>query len=106
MFIYGDFISVINGVRDVNRPEGAARALLKIRQTIINGQWDNWWYKERNKKIEIKAVFKEPLTAKDMTKKRKIAPFIEAELPCYRGPDQSKPWVGVLHKLTRLRQLS
>ena len=106
MFICGDFISVINEVRDVSRPEGAARALLKIRQTIINGQWNNWWYKERNKKIEIKAIFKEPLTAKDMTKKRKITPFIEAELPCYQGPDHSKPWVGVLHKLTQLRQLS
>jgi len=105
MFIHGDSISVINEVRDVSRPEGAARALLKIRQTIINGQWNNWWYKERNKKIEIKAIFKEPLTAKDMTKKRKITPFIEAELPCYQGPDHSKPWVGILHELCRARNL-
>ena len=71
--------------------ENGAQSLLKIRQTIINGQWDNWWYKERNKKIEIKAIFKEPLTAKDMAKKREIVPFIEAELPCYQGPDHNKP---------------
>jgi len=92
--------------RGMSWSEDGAQALLKIRQTIINGQWDNWWYKERNKKIEIKAIFKEPLTAKDMTKKRKITPFIEAELPCYRGPNQSKPWVGILRDLTRARQLS
>jgi len=92
--------------RGMSWSEDGAQALLKIRQTIINGQWDNWWYKERDKKIEIKAIFKEPLTAKEMTKKREIVPFIEAELPCYRGPDHSKPWVGVLHELCRARQLS
>ena len=92
--------------RGMSWSEDGAQALLKIRQTIINGQWDNWWYKELNKKIEIKAIFKEPLTAKQMTKKRDIVPFIEAELPCYRGPDQSKPWVGILYKLARARNLS
>ena len=86
--------------------EDGAQALLKIRQTIINNQWDNWWYRERNKKIEIRAVFKEPLTAKQVCKRQKIMPYIEAEIPCYRGPDQSKPWVGVLRELTRARQLS
>ncbi|MBL7131048.1 MAG: ISLre2 family transposase [Candidatus Omnitrophica bacterium] len=92
--------------RGMSWSEDGAQALLKIRQTIINGQWDNWWYKERNKKIEIKAIFKEPITATQMCKKRNITPYIEAELPCYEGPDQSKPWVGVLHELTRARQLS
>ena len=79
MFICGDFISVINEVRDVSRPEGAARALLKIRQTIINGQWRNWWYKKRDKKIEIKAIFKKALTAADMNKRDEIAPFTPSE---------------------------
>ena len=74
MFICGDFISVINEVRGVSRPEGAALALLKIRQTIINGQWRNWWYKKRDKKIEIKAIFKKALTAADMNKRHEIAP--------------------------------
>ena len=92
--------------RGMSWSEDGAEALLKIRQTIINGQWENWWYKERSKKIEIKAIFKKMLTAADMNKRHEIAPFIEAELPCYRGPNQDKPWVGVLHKLTRLRQLS
>jgi hypothetical protein len=86
-------------------PDGA-QALLKIRQTIINGQWDDWWYTKRGQTIQINAVFKEPLTATQMNKPCNIAAFIEAELPCYRGPDQSKPWVGILHQLCRARQLS
>ena len=87
--------------------EQGAQSLLKIRQTIANGEWENWWYKERGKKIEIKAIFKKDIiTAADMNKRHKIAPFIEAEIPCYRGPNQSKPWVGILRDLTRARQLS
>lgn len=92
--------------RGMSWSEQGAQSLLKIRQTIINGEWENWWYKERGKKIEIRSVFKKALTAGDMNKRREIAPFIEAELPCYRGPEQSKPWVGILHELCRARQLS
>jgi hypothetical protein len=83
-----------------------AQALLKIRQVIANNQWYSWWYEARGRKIEIKPIFKEPLSAKEMNKRHNIAPFIEAELPCYRGPDHGKPWVGILHELTRARQLS
>ena len=92
--------------RGMSWSEQGAQSLLKIRQTISNNQWDDWWYKERGRKIEIRAIFKEPLTAKDMIKKRNIAPYIEAEMPCYRGPDQSKPWVGILHELTRTKYLA
>lgn len=92
--------------RGMSWSEQGAQSLLKIRQTIINGQWENWWYRERGKKIEIKDIFKDALTAGDMNRRREVVPFIEAELPCYRGPDQSKPWVGILHQLCRARQLS
>lgn len=92
--------------RGMSWSQQGAQSLLKIRQTIANNQWDNWWYTERGKTIEIKAIFKEPLTATQMNKRMKIAPFIEAELPCYRGPDHSKPWVGILQELCRARQLS
>lgn len=92
--------------RGMSWSEQGAQSLLKIRQTIANGQWEDWWYKERGKNIEVKAIFKELLTAGDMNKRREIAPFIEAELPCYRGPDHSKPWVGILQELTRARQFS
>ena len=92
--------------RGMSWSEQGAQSLLKIRQTIVNNKWEDWWYKERDKKIEIKAIFKEPLTATQMCKKRNITPYIEAELPCYKGPDQSKPWVGILYELARARRLS
>jgi len=92
--------------RGMSWSEQGAQSLLKIRQAIANNQWDNWWYKERGRIIEIKAIFKEPATATQMNKRMNIASFIEAELPCYRGPDHGKPWVGILHELTRARQLS
>ena len=92
--------------RGMSWSEDGAQALLKIRQTIANNEWEDWWYRERGKKIEIKVLFKEVLTAADMNKPGRIAPFIETELPCYQGPDQSKPWVGILHELARARQFS
>ena len=92
--------------RGMSWSEEGAQALLKIRQTIVNNKWEEWWYKKRGKKIEIRAVFKGPLTVKQLCKKQNIAPYIEAELPCYRGPDQSKPWVGILRELVRRRYLS
>jgi len=80
-----------------------AEALLKIRETIFNGGWDAWWNKERGQRIEITSAFKEVLSAKQLTKRQDTAPYIEAILPPFRGPDQSKPWVGVLRKLLQSR---
>ena len=82
-----------------------ATALLKIRQVISNNEWDDWWYERRDKKIEIKAIFKNPLTSKQACKRQDVMPYIEATLPCYRGPDQSKPWVGVVRELSRANLL-
>jgi len=90
--------------RGMSWSKQGASALLKIRQVIFNGDWDDWWYETRDKKIEIKAIFKSPLPATAF-KKQEIAPYIEATLPCYRGPDQSKPWVGVLRELSRVNLL-
>ena len=89
--------------RGLSWSEDGAQALLKIRETILNGEWDNWWYKQRGQKLQIKALFKEPLTSTVMNRKQNVAPFIEAQLPCWRGPDQSKPWVDVLRRLSQAR---
>ncbi len=91
--------------RGMSWSENGASALLKIRQVIANGEWDDWWYKKRDKKIEIKAIFKEPLTGKQACMKQDVMPYVEATLPCYRGPDQGKPWVGVLGELSRANLL-
>ncbi len=91
--------------RGMSWSEGGASALLKVRQVIFNGEWDSWWHEKRDEKIEIRAIFKEPLTAKEACRKQDVMPYIEATLPCYRGPDQSKPWVGVIRELTRANLL-
>jgi hypothetical protein len=91
--------------RGMSWSEDGASALLKIRQVIANNEWDSWWYERRDKKIEIRAIFKDPLTSKQACKKQDVMPYIEATLPCYRGPDQSKPWVGVLRELSRANLL-
>ena len=90
--------------RGMSWSKQGASALLKIRQVIANDEWDAWWYENRYKKIEIKAIFKNPLSAQSF-KKQEIVPYIEATLPCYRGPDQSKPWVRVLRELSRVNLL-
>ena len=91
--------------RGMSWSEDGASALLKIRQVIFNGEWDNWWYERQDKKIEIRAIFKEPLTGKQACMKQDIMSYVEMSLPCYRGSDQSKPWVGVLRKLSRANLL-
>lgn len=58
-----------------------------------------------DKKIEIKAIFKEPLSGKQACIRKNVIPYVEATLPCFRGSDQSKPWVGVLRELSRVNLL-
>ena len=71
--------------RGMSWSEEGEQALLKIRQTIVNNEWEDWWYKKRGKKIEIRALFKEPLTARQLCKREEIAPYIEAEIPAGGG---------------------
>jgi hypothetical protein len=91
--------------RGMSWSEQGASALLKVRQVIANGEWDAWWYEKRGQKIEIRAIFKEPLTAKESCRRQDVVPYVEATLPCYRGREQSKPWVGLLRELSRANLL-
>ena len=58
-----------------------ALALLKIKETILNNEWDIWWETERERNIKV-GKYKPPL-------------------PALSGPDQDKPGVGVLRKLSQ-----
>ena len=88
--------------RGMSWSERGASAILKIRQTIENCEWKDWWYEKRDKKIEIRGVLKPLLTAKALCKRQDIAPYVEMTLPCLAdGQDQSKPWAYVLRGLTR-----
>jgi hypothetical protein len=78
-----------------------ALALLKIKETILNGEWDVWWETERERNIQV-GQYKPPLPASYFKKETETSPLIEVSLPALSGPDQGKPWVGVLRKLSRV----
>ena len=75
-----------------------ALALLKIKETVINGEWDKWWKTERERNIKV-GKYKSPLPASYFKKEAESSPLIEVTIPALSGPDQDKPWVGVLRKL-------
>jgi len=76
-------------------------ALLKIKETILNNQWDDWWKTERERNIKV-SKYKPPLPASCFKKEAEYSPLIEVTLPTLSGPDQDKPWVGVLRKLSEV----
>jgi len=78
-----------------------ALALLKVKETILNGKWDSWWKKERNHPIKVIPP-KPPLSASCFTKEASSSPVIQAKIPALDGRHRDKPWVGVLRKLSQL----
>jgi len=84
--------------RGMSWSKKGALSLLKIKETILNGEWDDWWETERERNIKI-TEFKPPLPASYFKKEAESSPLIEVTIPALRGPDQGKPWVGVLRKL-------
>jgi hypothetical protein len=78
-----------------------ALSLLKVKETILNGNWDSWWKKQRNHPIKVSPI-KPPLSASSFTKEDISSPIVQARIPALDGPHQAKPWVGVLRKLSQL----
>jgi hypothetical protein len=78
-----------------------ALSFLKIKEVILNNQWDLWWESQRGQNIKI-SKFNPPLPASYFKKEAESLPLIEVSIPALRGPDQSKPWVGVLRKLSEV----
>lgn len=78
-----------------------ALGLLKIKETITNGEWDAWWRDKRNEKIDINTKPLKQLTAKSFWKKseRRMPPLVEAAIPALQGQDQNEPWAHVLREL-------
>lgn len=90
--------------RGMSWSEQGALGLLKIREKIVNGQWDSWWTKDRDQKIEIKPRAWQELSSRDFWKKgRSVTSILEAEIPALLGPDQNKPWARVLRELQTAR---
>ena len=78
-----------------------ALALLKVKETSLNGNWDSWWSKERNHPIKVSPI-KPPLSASCFSKEVSSSAVIQAKIPALDGPHRDKPWVGVLRKLSQL----
>ena len=87
--------------RGMSWSKPGALALLKIKETILNGEWDNWWKTERERNIKA-GKYKPPLPASHFKKETETSPLVEVTIPALRGPDQGKPWVGVLRKLSEV----
>jgi hypothetical protein len=85
--------------RGMSWSKPGALALLKIKETILNGEWDDWWEIGRERNIKI-TEFKPPLPAAYFNRETESSPLIEVTIPALRGPNQGKPWVGVLRKLS------
>ena len=87
--------------RGMSWSEKGALSLLKIKETILNGEWNNWWETERERNIQV-GKCQPPLPASYFKKETETSPLIEVTIPALRGPDQGKPWVGVLRELSRV----
>ncbi|HZK11547.1 MAG TPA: ISLre2 family transposase [Atribacterota bacterium] len=87
--------------RGMSWSKPGALALLKIKETILNNEWDDWWETERERNIKVDK-YKPPLPASCFKKETESSPLIEVTIPAFIGPDQGKPWVGVLRKLTEV----
>jgi hypothetical protein len=78
---------------------GATR-LLKIKELVVNEEWDEWWYTQRNKPLKRLSDYKAPLSASILcTHEWYCAPMIEMSLPVLNGTDRNKPWAKVLREL-------
>jgi len=87
--------------RGMSWSKPGALALLKIKETILNNEWDDWWETERERNIKV-GKYKPPLPASYFKKETETSPIIEVTIPALSGPDQGKPWVGVLRELSRV----
>lgn len=86
--------------RGMSWSEKGALSLLKVKETIANGEWDSWWLEGRDEKIEIRPEPLKQLTAKNFWKEPKnVLPLVEANIPALQGPDRNEPWAKVLREL-------
>ena len=89
--------------RGMSWSKKGALGILKIKELIINGEWDEWWCKHREEKIEINKKKIEELSAKDFWKRNKeTISLLEVNIPALRGPDQNEPWAKVIRELQKI----
>ena len=75
--------------------------LPKYNKKVYEYEWGDWWETERERTIKL-SPYKPPLSASRFKEETETSPLIEVTIPALRGPDQGKPWVGVLRELTEV----
>ena len=81
-----------------------ALGLLKVKEKIMNHEWDSWWGRDRDQKIEVRSHAWPELTSQDFWKKETgVTSLLEAEIPALQGSDRNKPWAKVLKELSSVR---
>jgi hypothetical protein len=63
--------------------------------TNLNKEWNLWWEEGRKQNLKV-GKFNPPLSASYFKEDTESLPLIEVSIPARVGPDQDKPWVGVL----------
>ena len=85
--------------RGMSWSEKGAISFLKIKETILNNEWDIWWETEGKRNIKV-SKYQPPLPTSCFKKETESFPIVGVTIPALSGPDQCKPWVGVLRKLS------
>jgi hypothetical protein len=83
-----------------------ARSLLKVEEVLLNGRFDQWWYDDRDKVVEVPQKLMTPLSASEMHKSKGRGTVEDTiPLPCFHGPHQGKPWVKALKGMLEIKEL-
>lgn len=86
--------------------EIGARSLLKVEEVLLNGLFDQWWYEDRDKVVEVPRKLVTPLSASEMHKSKGGGTVEDTiPLPCFHGPHQGKPWVKMLKGMLEIKEL-
>jgi hypothetical protein len=86
--------------------EIGARSLLKVEEVLLNGRFDQWWYEDRDKVVEVPRELVTPLSAAEMHKSKGKGVAEDAiPLPCFHGPHQQRPWVKALKGMLEIKEL-
>jgi len=86
--------------RGMSWSKPGALALLKIKETIINGEWDKWWETERERNIKVDK-YQPPLPASCFKKEAESSPLIEVKpYLLFPGQIRANPgWVFCVNSL-------
>ncbi|PIQ89701.1 MAG: hypothetical protein COV72_01705 [Candidatus Omnitrophica bacterium CG11_big_fil_rev_8_21_14_0_20_42_13] len=89
--------------RGMSWSQTGALSLLKIKQTISNNEWDNWWSNQRDEKIELIEPIRQLSAQYFMRKGRSNRPsLIEATIPALSGRDHNARWVKAIRELQKI----